>query len=196
MSSKIRFLHACLQPNIFDIYLKDCILCPSFSYFDYTGYHDIEHGKVVLRVCPPKKQFSILDAYTYVAENSYQTAVVTGLNGNLSLFVVPDAYIPLSFNKAFIRFVNLAPNTELDLTVYDSSQITFRNITYKEVTDYYPLYSDTYDIIARMTKTNQIFLTLKNIKLLENRFYTIYIFGFSRDSTSPGYLLFTDGETQ
>jgi len=193
MSSKIRFINACSQPNIFDIYLKDCVLCPNFSYFDYTDYHNIEHGKVVFKICPPKKKYSILDAYTYVAENSYQTAVVTGLNGDLSFFVVPDAYIPITYTQAFIRFVNLAPNTELDFIVSDGSQVTFRNIGYKDVTNYHPLSADTYDITARISKTNQTFLTLKNVELARNRFYTIYVFGFTRNSASPGYLIFTDG---
>lgn len=193
MDANIRFLHACSNPNIFDVYLKDCILCPNFSYFDYTDYHPIAHGHAKFKVCPPKKQYSILDAYTYVAQNSYQTAVVTGINGDLSFFVVPDAYIPITYNQAFVRFVNLAPNTELDFFVSNGSSAVFTNIEYKRATNYSPLHAGTYNFTARLTKTNQIFVTLRDVQLSANRFYTIYIFGFTRDSTSPGYLLFRDG---
>ncbi|MDK2823977.1 MAG: hypothetical protein PWP71_1895 [Clostridia bacterium] len=196
MSSKIRFLHSCSQSDMFDIYLKDCMLCSNLSYMDYTDYQDIDHGKVIFKICPPKKLYSILDVYTYVSENSYQTAVITGLNGDLSFFVVPDAYIPISDNKAFIRFVNLAPDTNLDFILYDDSKKAFRDIEYKEVTDYYPVYSDTYDIAVKISKTNKTFLTINNVTLQKNRFYTIYVFGFTRDSTSPGFLIFTDGAYQ
>ncbi|KJS80561.1 MAG: hypothetical protein JM58_18570 [Peptococcaceae bacterium BICA1-8] len=196
MSTKIRFLHSCSKFNKFDIYLKDCILCPDLSYLGHSHYYDVEHGKIMFKICPPKKHYSILDAYTYVSENSYQTAIVTGLNGDLSLFVVPDAYIPLTFNKAFIRFVNLAPDKTLDFIVYDGAPVTFSNVGYKEATDYYTLYSDTYDIAVRISGTNNIFLTMKDVQLVENRFYTIYVFGFTRDANSPGYLIFTDGANQ
>jgi hypothetical protein len=193
MTSKIRFFHSCSQLGKCDFYFKDHILCPDLSYLGHSHYHQIDHGKIVIRLCPPKKHYSILDAYTYVAENSFHTAVVTGLNGNLSLFVVPDAYIPLTQNKAFIRFVNLAPDKNLDFIVYDGSAVTINNVSYREATDYYMLKSDTYNIAARISGTNNIFLTIKDAFLAENRFYTIYVFGHVRNSNLPGYLIFPDG---
>jgi len=128
-----------------------------------------------------------------VAENSYHTAVVTGVNGNLSLFVVPDAYIPITHNKAFIRFVNLAPGKTLDFIIYDSSAITINNVSYREATDYRILNSGTYNIIARISGTPNTFITIKDAHLAENRFYTIYVFGHVRNSNLPGYMIFTDG---
>lgn len=193
MSSKIRFFHSCSQLGKCDIHYKGHILCPDLTYLGHSHYHDVEHGRIVLKLCPPQKHYSILDAYTYVAENSFHTAVVTGLNGELSLFVVPDAYIPLTQNKAFLRFVNLAPNKTLDFIVYDGSPVTINNVSYRETTDYYILKSDTYDIAARISGTHNIFLTIKNAFLAENRFYTIYVFGHVRNSNLPGYIIFTDG---
>src|SRR5690554_2543105 len=134
MSSKIRFFHNCSHLGKCNIFQKDHILCPDLSYLGHSHYYGIDHGKVVLRICPPQKHYSLLDAYTYVAANSYHTAVVTGINGDLSLFVVADAYIPLTRNRAFLRFVNLAPDQNLDFLVYDSSVTTVNNVSYREAT--------------------------------------------------------------
>jgi len=195
MSSKIRFLHACPCLDVFDVYsYDDCIICPSLLYKQYTDYYDICHGKHIFKICKPKKKFySLLDAYTYVSEKSYQTAIVTGNKTDLSFFVVPDAYIPISYNKAFIRFANLAPDSpDLDFTFLDNSYVIFEDVEYKEVTDYYPLYADNYTIVVKNTTTKQEVLRIYNVKLQPNRFYTIYVFGFIRDS-APRYLITTDG---
>jgi len=195
MDYKIRFLHACLFLEGLDIYsYDDCVFCQNLVFGDYSDYYDVAYGKNIFKVCPPKKKFySLLDAYTYISEHSYQTAIITGKKTELSFFVVPDAYIPISYNKAFIRFANLAPDSpDLDFTFVDDSSIIFEDVEYKEVTNYYPLYADNYNILVRNTNTKQKILTIYNVNMQKNRFYTIYIFGFTRDG-SPQYLITADG---
>ncbi|MFZ7104465.1 MAG: DUF4397 domain-containing protein [Peptococcaceae bacterium] len=195
MSSRIRFIHGCSDSQHLDIHVKDCKLCNSFAYPDYTDYYDVDHGTLIFKICPTKKYHSLFDAYTYAIENSYQTAILSGKGTDLSFYVVADAYLPISYNTAYIRFANLAYNSpNLDFTLIDTGIILFRDVQYKEVTDYYGVNPDTYNIRVTKTGTTQTMITIHNVNMLPNRFYTIYVLGFTRDGASPQYLVFTDGK--
>lgn len=194
MASKVRFLNAyCDAPCKFDIKYKGYNLCDNLCYQHYSPYCDVDPGQAYFNICPQYKHYSLCDAYTYANRNSYQTAVLTGLRGDLNFFVVPDAYVPVTTNS-YIRFVNLAPNTSLDFTLVDCSTVLFRNVCYRQPTKYYPLYPDNYNIHVKLSGTNRRVLTIYDVDMKRRRFYTIYVFGHRRDSSQRPYLCCADGE--
>lgn len=191
--AKIRFFNACSDKDLFDIYYQGKPFCTNIGYKDCSKYYDIAYGQQMFKLCKPKKIYSIVDGYTYIRENSYQTAIITGRGGDLGFYIVPDAYFPVSYNKAFIRFVNLDPaSPDLDFTFSDTSFVIFRDIGYRDATKYYPVNADTYTIRVRLSNTHQNILTIRNVELKPNRFYTIYVLGHYRDGTTQ-YMVLSDG---
>jgi len=197
MSSKLRILHACPQGEIFDFLNNDCLLCQKVAYKDCTEYYEVISGDQNFKICKPQKHYyPLVNGYTYLPDNSYHTLIASGKTGDLSLFVVPDAHVPIISNKAFIRFVNLAPDSPtLKFTFTDDAFVMVDDIEYKEVTQYYPVTPSTYTMKVRLAATDQVILTIYNVTLRSERFYTIYILGMVKEYPAPTYLICADGNS-
>ena len=135
MSCNIRVINACPGPNCLDFYTNNLPIKENCSYKYLSDYKNIEPGEHIFHVYKSgNKHYPILKAYSKLVDSSCHTIVASGHDSDLSIFLVPDAHIPMNTNKAYMRFANLAYSTSLDFTFSDGGFIMVNDIDYKEVT--------------------------------------------------------------
>ena len=76
-----------------------------------------------------------------------------------------------------VRFSHLSPNAPaVDITLPDGTVI-FRNVSYKQLTPYIAVPTDEYTLQVRPTGTDTVVLTIPDITLEPDAYYTIYAIG-------------------
>jgi hypothetical protein len=194
MSCNIRVINACPGPNCLDFYTNNLPIKENCSYKYLSDYKNIEPGEHIFHVYKSgNKHYPILKAYSKLVDSSCHTIVASGHDSDLSIFLVPDAHIPMNTNKAYMRFANLAYSTSLDFTFSDGGFIMVNDIDYKEVTQYYPATPDTYTVRAYISGTNHLLLEVPNVTLRRGRAYTIYITGSMMHRDMVGHIFCSDG---
>ncbi|MDF2503012.1 DUF4397 domain-containing protein [Clostridium sp.] len=176
--SYMRLLHASPNSPAVDIYFNDTKLAENLSYEEFTDYLSIEPGNYTIKVYPRGNTDNLITSTDLtIAPNSISTIGVIGTLPNVSLLPMSEPKGPTIPGKLFLRFGNLSPNSpNLNLTLANGTVI-FRNIAYKSVTDYASLRPGIYHFQLRDSETNKIILDAPNIRLRENRFYSIYSVG-------------------
>ncbi|NLT94438.1 MAG: DUF4397 domain-containing protein [Clostridia bacterium] len=193
MGCNVRVINAC-HDFCLDFYTNDLPLKESCSYKYLSDYTSMNPGDHIINVYKSgNKHYPILKAYTKLVDPSCHTIVATGPKSDLSIFLVPDAHIPIATDKAYIRFVNLAYSTNLDFTFTDGGFIMANNIEYKEVTQYYPATPGTYTVHAYISGTKHLVKEVPNVTLRRGRAYTIYIMGSMQYRNTMDHIFCVDG---
>ena len=111
------------------------------------------------------------------------------IKGNNNQSLIPER----SNNRAFIRVVHLSSNTPpVDTTLPDET-ILFVDTKYKQVTDYKQTSIATNTLQLRATGTNQVLLTVPNLSLMPNKYYTLYVIGINNGIPRLEGILLRDG---
>jgi len=191
LSSKIRFLQA--TGNSLDAWCSNRPLWKNCQNNTCSQYYDIDYGSHSIIICNSGSTYPSYNSYAYFPENSYNTLVASG-RGNINLFVTPDGIqIPTGFNKAYIRFINLAADEPcLDFRFSDGILAIARNIQYQETTAYYPITAGNYRMQAFRCGSNRALLNVNSINLSADISYTFYITGSLIQSPCYNHLLCVD----
>lgn len=194
--SYIRALHASPNSPAVDIYFNDTKLVENLSYEEFTEYLSVAPGNYTIKVYPAGNTKNlVLSANLNIRPNSISTLAVTGILPNLNLLPIAEPKGPMIPGKLFLRFGNLSPNSpSLNLTLANGTVI-FRNISYKNVTDYAALNPGIYHFQLRHSQTNKILLDAPNVRLRENRFYSIYAVGLLGEKPPLRILIPLDGNS-
>ncbi len=73
-----------------------------------------------------------------------------------------------------VRFIHLSPNASVvDIKLSDGTMI-FKNVAYKNITQYVCVPAGTYTLNVSPTGTDDVVLTIPNVKLNFDNYYTIY----------------------
>lgn len=194
MGCNVRVINACPGPRCLDYYTGELPLKKNCSYKYFSDYKSVEPGDHIFKVYKTgNKYYPILKAYTNLVDSSCHTLVTSGHESDMSIFLIPDAHIPLHTDKAFMRFVNLTDAPDLDFTFSDGGFVMVNDIEYKEVTQYYPVTPGTYTVKVYISGTKQLLMEVPNFTLRRGRSYTIYIVGLMSDWNLMDYILCTDG---
>lgn len=194
MSCNVRILNACPGPRCLDIYSNDLLLKENCSYKYLSDYIHVDSGDHIFKVYKSgNKYYPILKGYTNLVDTSCHTIIASGQESDMSLFLVPDAHVPVATNKAFLRFANLADSPDLDFTFSDGGFIMVNDINYKEVTQYYPVTPGTYTVNVYISGTKQLLMQVPNFTLRRGRSYTIYILGLMSDWNLMHHIICADG---
>ncbi|KJS21065.1 MAG: hypothetical protein VR72_12160 [Clostridiaceae bacterium BRH_c20a] len=194
MGCNVRFLNACPGPRCLDIYTNNQLLKDNCSYKYLSDYTNVDSGDHSIKVYKSgNKHYPILNAYTKLMDTSCHTIIASGQNSDMSLFLVPDAHVPVTTAKAFLRFVNLADSPDLDFTFTDGAFIMVNDIEYKEATQYYPVTPGTYTVKVYISGTKQLLTEVPNFTLRRGRSYTLYVLGLMSDWNLMGHIVCSDG---
>lgn len=195
-TSFIRILHASPNTPMVDVYINNHPTFKNIDYKKFTDYISVPTGTYNIKVFPVgSKTKPIIDTNLFIPGGIIYTITVTGSLPNISLFPILDVRRPLIQDKTFIRFIHLSPNTSnLDITTPDGKTL-FRDINYKKVTKYIPVNPGKYTIEARISSSGEKVLSVPNINLKPNRFYSIYAVGYADKAPSLQLLIPLDGNT-
>jgi hypothetical protein len=195
-NSYIRVFHASPDAPAVDVYANNNIIARGLSYRNFTEYFQVVPGNYNITVYPAGQLTNpVLVTNANIPSGTIHTAAAIGRLSDISLFLVPEPIIPIPPNKLFIRFVHLSPNAPNVDIALPNGNILFRNIGYKQITNYLSVDPNTYTIEVRPTGTNTTVLYVPNITLYPNRFYTFYAIGLANDSPPLQVLIPLDGNS-
>lgn len=194
--SYVRALHASPNSPAVDIYLNDTKLVENLSYEEFTEYLSVTPGNYTVKIYPAGNTNNlILSKNVTIPPNSISTTAIVGMLPNISLVPSAEPKGPIIPGKLFLRFGNLSPNSpNLNLTLANGTVI-FRNVAFKGVTDYASLVPGIYHFQLRDASTNKVLLDAPNIRLRENRFYSIYAVGLIGGNPPLRILIPLDGNS-
>jgi uncharacterized protein DUF4397 len=88
-----------------------------------------------------------------------------------------------------VRVLHASPNAPaVDIKLADDS-IVLQDVSYKEVTNYFCVSAGTYNFKVTLTGSNDVVLTVPNVKLDPNYTYTIYAVGLAEGKPELKVLL-------
>ena len=192
---KVRVIHTVPDaPNV-DIYANDKLIISNLAYSDYTDYLSIPEGTYKISVyVAGTKDSPVLSNMITVNKNSILTVAAVGTLTDIALLANTDSNEARKPAKAMIRFLHLSPNAPaVDITLPDGTVI-FSNVAFKHITPYIDVMPMNYTLQVRVAGTSNVVLTVPDVNLDADRYYTIYAIGLAGGSPELEALLLQDGE--
>jgi hypothetical protein len=193
MNSKIRVLHAVPNAPAVDVYANDNLIVKNLAYKEMSPYLPVPSGNYNIKVYPTGETTNpVIESSVYIPENSIYTIAAIGELPDISLYPIQE---PTSANKtgmSCVRFIHLSPNAPpVDIKLPDGS-IVFSNVPFKSLASYTCVPSGTYTFRVNPAGTDNVVLTVPNVKLNPNTFYTIYAIGLVGETPNLEALLVTE----
>jgi len=181
-------------PNV-DIYADDKLIVSNLAYGDYTKYLTVPVGTYKLSLYVAwTKTTPVLTNMIIANENSMVTVAAVGKLSNISFLAITDANMPSRPGKAMIRFLHLSPNAPaVDITLPDGT-VVFGNVSFEQITSYMEVSPMNYTLQVRVAGTSTVVLTVPNINLAADKFYTVYAIGLVGEEPGLGAMLLIDGK--
>lgn len=190
----IRLLHAVPNAPAVDIYANDKLIAKRLPYQGFTQYLRVSPGPYNITIFPGGTTSNpVLDTNVIIPPNTIATIPAIGLLPEISLLPVPESQMMMPPGKVCVRFVHLSPDAPpVDITLPDGT-ILFEDIDFEEATDYLCINPGKYTLQARVAGTDQVVLTVPNVKLTPNRFYSVYAVGLVEEPPPLEVLIPLDG---
>lgn len=181
--SYIRVLHAVPNAPAVDIYANGNLIVKDLAYKELSKYLPVAEGNYNIKIYPSgQRENPILDTDLYIPKGTFFNVTAIGEAPNISLYPIPEPTVQQNFGRPCIRFVHLSPNApNVDIALEDSTNI-FTDVGYKNFTDYACIPAGTYTFQVRPAGSNDVVLTIPNVKLMANNYYTIYAVGLAGGS--------------
>ncbi|QUH30485.1 DUF4397 domain-containing protein [Vallitalea guaymasensis] len=196
-TSYIRLLHASPKAPAVDVYANgDNILADDLSYGEFTPYLPVMPGTYTIDIYPADNSDTpILTKELVLPEKTIATIAAIGELPELELFIVEDPKEPLQPNTSKIRFVHLSPDAPAVDVIEPNGSILFKDVSYKDITDYLSITPDTYTVEIAPTGTDNSVLFVPNIRLLPDAFYSLYAIGLVEGDPYLQLLIPLDGNS-
>lgn len=190
MNSRIRVLHAVPNAPAVDVYANDNLIVKNLAYKEMSPYLPVPSGNYNIKVYPTGETTNpVIDSSVYIPENSVFNIAAIGELPDISLYPIQE---PTSANKtgmACIRFIHLSPDAPpVDIKLPDGT-IVFSNVPFKSIANYTCVPSGTYTFRVNPAGTDNVVLTVPDVKLNPNTFYTVYAVGLVGDKPNLEALL-------
>ena len=195
-TSYIRILHAVPNAPAVDVYANRVPIARNLRYREFTEYQPIKAGTYQIEIYPAGRTDNpVLRTTATLPDYSIFTIAAVGQLPNISLLPIAEPKIPFPQGMAMIRFSHLSPTApNVDITLTDGT-VLFSDVRFKETTGYIMVPPTTYNLQARVAGTDQVVLDVPNIKLLSDRFYTVYAVGLPGGQPPLQVLIPLDGNT-
>lgn len=189
----VRIIHAVPDaPNV-DIYANDKRIVSNLAYGNYTDYMAIPQGdyQISLYVAGTKESPVLSDMLT-VDKDSRMTVAAVGNLSDIEFRAIPENEKMKQTGKGMVRFLHLSPNAPaVDITLPDGSVI-FSNVPFENITPYIEVMPMNYTLQVRPTGTDDVVLTVPNVKLDADKYYSIYAIGLVGEQPELKALLIQD----
>lgn len=193
MNSSIRVFHASPNAPAVDVYANGNLLVKNLGYKEVSQYLPVPAGTYNIKVYPSGKMTNpVINTSVGIPENSVFNVAAIGTLPNISLYPIPEPIMGQQFGRPCVRFVHLSPNAPaVDITLADGTKV-FNNVSYKGITDYACVPTGTYTFKVNVAGTNNTALTVPNVRLDDNTYYTIYAVGLVGQSPPLEAVLLTE----
>lgn len=194
--SYARILHASPDAPPVDIYLNDKLVTANLAYRDFTPYIPIAEGRYNIKVFPSgKKDKPILNTNVSVPGNLIFTIAATGYLKDLQLLLLPEDTKKKPVRNSLVRFCHLSPNAPAVDVDLDTGAELFSDVSFRQYTPYIEFNPGTYTLKVLASGTSDTVLTVPNVLIKPNRYYTIYAVGLLNGNPPLQLLLPLDGKS-
>lgn len=195
-NSYIRLLHASPGASAVDVYANDKPLAQNLAYKDFTQYLSVPSGNYNIKVYPTgRKTNPLIETTLFIPPRSIFTIAASGVPSSLALLAIPEPIKTIPQNKLYVRFAHLSPDApNVDVVLPDGTKL-FRNVSFKEYTDYVLVNPGKYILEVRPLDTQKTILYVPNVNLKPGRYYTVYAVGLASGKPSLQALIPMDGNS-
>ncbi len=188
----IRVFHAVPDGPDVDIYADGNKIVEDLAYGEYTDYLSVPEGTYRISLYVSGTDTPVIENMLTVRGNTMKTVAAVGPVDTISFLAIPDANIPMEMGKAMLRFGHLSPNAPaVDITLPDGTPL-FQNVSFKQLTNYVAVPPGNYTVMVRLAGTTDNVLTVPNLNLGANNYYTAYAIGLAGETPSLAAVLVTD----
>jgi hypothetical protein len=165
------------------------------KYKSFSDYMPFPAGTYDITIFPAgTTKNALFNRSVFLPPSKIWTVAVSGNYPNINIIPIEDVIRPKLPNKALIKFVNLFNSTiNLDVILSDGKTL-FKDVPYTGVSTYKSLQPGTYTIYIAKNKGEKL-LTVPQMTLTPNRFYSIYAVGNSTDPLNMQLLIPLDGNS-
>lgn len=178
----IRFLHALPNdpPVNVDIFVNHRLLIKNFKFEDFTEYLPARPGVYTIQIFPTGNHIEqLLDIHITLENGMSYTAAIIGTVSDIGLELFSDFKGQLDTSMAYMRFINLSPDTAgVDIFI-DGTPVVY-DLNYMEVTDYLQLDSGKHTLMVFLTSNGERVVSHPNMVLKGGNVYTTYVVGLSK----------------
>ena len=196
MNSYIRVLHSSPKSPAVDVYINNMLKFKNLTYGTFSDYVEVMSGDYNIKVyAAGTKTTPVLNKNVFIPKNSIYTVAAIGTLPNIDLLLVLEPKVNNPTNNAYVKFAHLSPNAGSVDVALPNGDILFKNVMYKESTNYIQVPAGTYTFEVRPTGTKTIALYVPNVRLKPQRFYTVYATGLAYDHPGLQALIPLDGSS-
>ena len=193
LKSNFRLIHALPNAGPIDAYANGQLIARGLEFGKYTPYYPIDSGSYEIDLYPSGLYDNpVLSKTINLLPNSSSTISVITNNNVMDLFLLNDSSSG-SLSTSFLRFINLSQSSPLLTLALSNDTSLFSNVEYLETTGYYPLSPGIYNFRVTILSAQAVSKFISELRLLNGKFYTIYIIGSATGTPQLGYLVLTDG---
>ena len=193
MSSYIRIFHASPNAPAVDVYANSNLLVKNLSYKEASQYLPVPAGTYNIKVYPSGNMTNpVINTTVSIPKSKVFNVAAIGTLPNISLFPIPEPVMGEKLGRPCVRFVHLSPNAPAVDIRLANGNIVFNDVSYKEITDYACVPAGNYTFKVNAAGTNNTALTVPNVRLDNNTYYTIYAVGLVGKSPALEAVLLTE----
>lgn len=191
----IRVLHASPDASAVDVYANGIPIARNLTYKNFTEYLQLLAGDYNVAVYPAgTTETPLIQTSVEISPQTSYTLAVAGRLIDPGILPVPEPRMTIPPGRVMLRFVHLSPNApSVDVTSNDF--IIFREVGFKEISEYTLVDPGTYTFQLLLSGTNEVLLTVPNATLSADRFYTTYLVGLGGATPPLELLIPLDGNS-
>lgn len=176
--SYIRVFHASPDAPAVDVYANGNLIVKELAYKQFSQYIPLLAGNCNIQVYPSGQMTNpVINTNVYIPPNTVFNVAAIGNLSDISLYLIPEPTTGQNFGRPCIRFVHLSPNAPaVDIRLSQGTKL-FDAVSYKDITVYACIPSNIYTFTINLAGTGNTVLTVPNVRLDPNNYYTIYIVG-------------------
>ncbi|WP_158540701.1 DUF4397 domain-containing protein [Romboutsia weinsteinii] len=174
--SLVRMFHAVPEGDAVDVYVDGSPFFRNLNFTEFSPYIYIPEGTYEIAVYLADTVENPLVMHDI--ELDAGTLVTIAVNGNLNdieLLKIEEDMDDATGNNSKVRAVHLAPSSP-EINVIADGQMLFRNVEFRDVTDYKEVAPKVYDVDIETSQGNRL-IRSNQVTINPNRVYTFYAVG-------------------
>lgn len=192
-TSYIRVFHASPNSPAVDVYANDDLIVEDLSYENISPYMPVPAANYNIKVYPAGTMTDpVINMDVYIPSNIVFNVAAIGALPDISLYPIPEPSVAQDSGNACVRFVHLSPNAPAVDIKLDDGTMVFDNVAYKGITNYACIPAETYTFTVSPAGSTDVVLTVPDVKVAANIYYTIYAIGLLGEDPSLQAMLVSE----
>jgi hypothetical protein len=192
--ANVRVAHLSPDAPVVDVWVNGAKTLEGVSFKAVSGYSSLVAGETTVWVVPAgKTEPKVIDAKLKLEAGKSYTVAATGFLKDLKPTVFEDNFKPVA-SQALVRFLHTSPDAPaVDVGIAGYPRTIFSATAFPKATEYVPAPPGSYDFEVKLAGTQNLVLTVKDVKLEASKVYSVFAVGSVADK-SLGAVLVVDNK--